>query len=166
MILRIRPAVRQDLPKLLDIYNDAVIHSAATFDLTPQTLQERERWFAQFNERFPIIVAENESGVAGYCCLTPYRPKPAYQLTAELSIYLDTDCRGGGIGSVLLQHMIDMARDLGFHVLISGITGGNEASVRLHRKFGFTEAGVLREVGCKFNAWQDVYLYQLILERT
>ncbi|PYI54402.1 GNAT family N-acetyltransferase [Paenibacillus flagellatus] len=163
MSVTIREAVVQDVPQLLDIYNDAVVNSVATFDLQPQTLPEREAWFRQFGDRYPIIVAETGGEVAGYCCLSPFRAKPAYAGTAELSIYLDKRFRGAGIGTTLMERIIGIARERKFHVIVAAITGGNETSVKLHRKFGFAEAGVWREVGYKFGAWQDVHLYQLIL---
>ena len=163
MPISIRYAVREDLQKLLDIYNDAIVHSAATFDLATQSIDEREGWFAQFGERYPLIVAEREGNVAGYCCLTAFRSKPAYDRTAELSIYLDKDCRGSGIGTALMERIIDIARERRFHVIIAAITGGNETSVRLHRKFGFVPIGVFHEVGYKFDAWQDVHFFQLTI---
>lgn len=159
----IRGAVREDLPFLLDIYNESVLHSVATFDLVPQTLTERAVWFEQFGDPFPIIVAELNGQVAGYCCLTPFRSKPAYNQTAEISIYLDRRFRGAGIGTRLMSHMIGMVRERKFHVIIAAITGGNETSIRLHEKFGFAPAGVFREVGYKFDAWQDVHFMQLLL---
>lgn len=160
----IRHAVRDDIPKLLDIYNEAILHSVATFDMAKQTLAEREQWFSQFGERYPIIVADREGEAAGYCCLTSFRAKPAYSRTAEISIYLDKRFRGMGIGTQLLARMIELAKERNFHVIIAAITGGNETSIRLHRRFGFVPAGVFREVGYKFDAWQDVHFLQLILE--
>lgn len=163
MSITIRYAVREDLPILLDIYNHAIMHTAATFDLAAQSIDEREGWFSQFGERYPLIVAEREGCVAGYCCLTAFRSKPAYSRTAELSIYLDRDCRGSGIGTALMERIIGIARERRFHVIIAAITGGNETSVRLHHKFGFVPIGVFKEVGFKFDAWQDVHFFQLTL---
>lgn len=166
MTLWIRPATPEDLPAMLDIYNESVVNSTATFDLQPQTLEERAAWFEQFNSRYPLLVAVHEGIVAGYCGLTRFRSKAAYDRTAELSIYLHKSKRGAGIGARLMEEIIRLAALNGFHVLIGAITGGNEPSVRLHRRFGFTEAGVLREVGIKFDCWQDVHLYQLLLSES
>lgn len=163
MPIRIREAVQEDVPRLLDIYNDAVLHSVATFDLVPKTMSEREQWFRQFGEVYPILVAEHEGRAAGYCCLTPFRHMPAYSRTAEISIYLDERIRGLGTGTQLLERMIELAKERNFHAIIAAITGGNEISVRLHRKFGFVPVGVFREVGFKFNAWQDVLFMQLLI---
>lgn len=157
---RIRHATEQDLPSILAIYNDAVLHLTATFDLSTQTLEERLVWFQQFGERYPLLVAEQDGEVAGYSCLTLFRTKPAYSRTAELSIYLDKRFHGQGIGSALMAELLQLAEERNFHVILSAITGGNETSVNLHRKFGFEFVGNFKEVGYKFDAWQDVWFYQ------
>ncbi|WP_127584374.1 GNAT family N-acetyltransferase [Paenibacillus koleovorans] len=157
----IRYATEEDLPALLDIYNYAVIHLPATFDLEPQTLEQRVVWFRQFGERYPLLAAECDGTVVGYCGLTSFRAKPAYDRTAELSVYIDERYHGKGIATRLLQAIIDEARQRQFHVIVACITGGNEASVKLHEKFGFEFAGTFKKVGYKFDAWQDVWFYQL-----
>nr|WP_199615240.1 GNAT family N-acetyltransferase [Paenibacillus alkalitolerans] len=163
-MITIREAEERDVPRLLDIYNHAVLHSTATFDLEEQTLEQRLEWFRKFGPRHPIIVAETMGEVAGYSCLTEFRAKPAYSQTAELSVYLHPSWQGKGIGKTLLGEIVQRGRQLGYHVLIAGITGGNEQSVKLHERFGFQLAGTFKEVGYKFGAWQHVEFYQLILE--
>lgn len=162
--LRIRDGRLEDVPALADIYNDAVLRTTATFDLDRQTVSEREVWFRQFGDTYPILVAEKEGRIVGYCCLTMFRSKPAYAKTAEISVYLDRAFHGQRIGSQLMERILQIARERGFHAIVAGITGGNEASVRLHRKFGFEFVGCFREVGYKFGAWQDVHFYQLVLD--
>ncbi|MFK7695265.1 GNAT family N-acetyltransferase [Paenibacillus sp. HJGM_3] len=162
-MLTIRPATISDVPAILAIYNDAIENLTATFDLTPQTLEERRVWFQQFGERYPIFAAEWDGEFAGYACLTMYRVKPAYSRTAELSIYLDKRFHGRGIGTGLMGEVLREAEARGFHVILSAITGGNETSVRLHHKFGFELVGTFKEVGYKFGAWQDVWFYQKTL---
>jgi L-amino acid N-acyltransferase YncA len=165
MPVTIRHARIDDLPSILSIYNDAILNTTATFDLEAQTLAEREIWFRQFGDRYPLLIAESDGHVAGYCGLTSFRSKPAYARTAEISIYIDREFRGQRIGTALLDRMLPMAAELGFHVIIAGITGGNVSSVRLHEKFGFEFIGAFREVGYKFDAWQDVWFYQKILHQ-
>lgn len=160
----IRRAQRTDIPDILRIYNEAVIHLVATFDLVEQTLEQRTEWFEQLEtRRYPILVAEDQTSVVGYCSLAPYKEKPAYAKTVELSLYIDRSYRGQGIGSKLMAAIIVQAQETGFHTILSGITGGNEASVKLHEKHGFVVAGCLKEVGYKFGEWRDVYFYQLLL---
>lgn len=159
----IREAMLEDLPAMLDIYNDAVKKLTATFDLQPQTLEQRKGWFEQFGEKHPLIVAEIDGQVAGYCSLSKFRDKEAYARTAELSIYLSEDYRGKGMGPALIKEILDIGKKLQFHTIISGITSGNEVSVRIHERFGFEFIGTFREVGFKFGEWQNVDFYQLLL---
>lgn len=162
-MLTIRDARIDDLPILLSIYNDAILNSTATFDLEPATLESRKKWFAKYGEKYPLIVSEWNGQVVGYGCLNQFREKPAYNATTELSIYLSSLSRGSGIGTSLMEELIKRARQNNFHTMIGGITAGNEASIALHKKFGFTLVGHLKEAGFKFGQWQDVLFYQLIL---
>ncbi|PLR94691.1 GNAT family N-acetyltransferase [Bacillus sp. T33-2] len=159
----IRDAVIHDLPAMLDIYNDAIRNTTATFDLEEQSLEQRELWFRKYGGKYPLIVAEAEGEVAGYCSLSPFRDKEAYARTTELSVYISEHHRGKGIGASLMKEILHRAAQLQYHTIIGGITDGNEASVRLHEKFGFEFIGRFKQVGYKFNQWQDVSFYQLIL---
>ncbi|WP_134685738.1 GNAT family N-acetyltransferase [Brevibacillus migulae] len=163
-MVTIRDAVKEDLPSILSIYNEAIRTLTATFDLEEQTLEQRAVWFAKYGGKYPLIVAELEGEVVGYSCLSSFREKPAYSKTVEVSIYISSEKRGHGIGNALMSAILDRARELQYHTVIGGITGDNEASVRLHEKFGFFLAGRFREVGYKFDAWRDVCFYQLMLE--
>ncbi|RFU69034.1 N-acetyltransferase family protein [Peribacillus saganii] len=148
---------------MLEIYNHAVLNLTATFDLEEQSLQERITWFEKFGESYPLLVAELDGGVAGYCGLLPYKEKAAYAKTAEVSIYLSEDHRGKGIGTSLMKEILHRAFQLQYHTVIAVITSGNIVSVKLHEKFGFELAGRFKEVGFKFGEWQDVSFYQLML---
>lgn len=160
----IREAVLEDLPAMLAIYNDAIRNTTATFDLEEQTLEERAHWFHKYGGAYPLIVAEVNGQVAGYSSLSLFREKPAYSRTTELSIYIAEAYRGRGIGNALMTAILERARQLGYHAVIGGITGGNDISIKMHEKFGFELVGSFREVGFKFGSWQDVLFYQLLLE--
>ncbi|MGV3487400.1 MAG: GNAT family N-acetyltransferase [Tuberibacillus sp.] len=162
-MLRIRDAIIEDLSAMLDIYNEAVRSLAATFDLEEQTIEDRRKWFEQHQGRYPLIVAEFNGEVVGYSSLSQFNPKPAYADTCELSVYISSRYRGEGIGSALMKEILHRAESCRFHSVISLITGGNEASFKLHEKFGFTSVGCLKEVGWKFDQWHDVNYYQLLL---
>ncbi|MDR7072027.1 GNAT family N-acetyltransferase [Fictibacillus barbaricus] len=164
-MIHIREAVQHDLPEILEIYNYAIKHLTATFDLNEQTLDERLSWFTKFNEKYPLIVAIEENKVIGYSCLSPFRDKPAYAKSTELSIYMHWNHQGKGIGNKLMKEILHRADTLGYHTVIGGITGGNEGSVYLHKKFGFEFVGCFKEVGFKFNEWQDVHFYQRMLKQ-
>ncbi|WNQ12577.1 GNAT family N-acetyltransferase [Paenibacillus aurantius] len=160
----IRDAGPEDLPGILAIYNRAIVTNTATFDLDEQTLEERTEWFSHYGGRYPIIVAEDGGEVAGYCYISPFRPKKGYDLTVESTVYIHEDHWGKGLARVLMDEILKRARTLGYHVVIACITGGNEASIRLHRRLGYELSGHLREVGRKFGEWQDVFFYQLNLD--
>lgn len=162
--IRIRPAAEADLPALLAIYNHAVEHSAATFDLQPRTEEEGRRWMAQHVGKHPLWVAESGGQPVGYASLSTYRPMPAYADTAELSVYLHPSAQGRGIGQRLAESLIRHAREeLHLHLLVSVITAGHSASIRLHEKLGFRYVGTLHEAGFKFGCYHSVVHYELPL---
>lgn len=160
----VRLATEEDIPAILEIYNDAIAHTTATFDLDLQTIDEKKLWFQQFNDVHPLFVAEINNNVVGYSSLTPFNKKEAYVKTVENSIYVHKDARGKGVANFLLEKLIIAAKEVKHHSIIALITQGNENSIKLHEKYHFTYVGVLREVGNKFDEWQDVSFYQLILE--
>ncbi|WP_059282668.1 GNAT family N-acetyltransferase [Bacillus coahuilensis] len=159
----IRYAEEKDLPDLVEIYNEAIRTLNATFDTKEKSVEERKAWFSSYGEKYPLIVYEDQGKVVGYASLSPYNIKPAYRLTVELSIYISNAYRGKGIGNKLIVEILREGKIRAFHTVISGITGGNKGSVHLHKKNGFKEAGVIKEVGYKFNQWHDVYYYQKFL---
>lgn len=161
--LIIREATVDDIASILEIYNDAIAHTTATFDLDQQTVDEKKVWFQQFDRKHPLFVAELNHRVVGYSSLSPFNKKEAYARTVENSIYVHHEARGKGLAKQLLEKLITSAKELEHHSIIALITKGNEVSVKLHKQYDFEYVGVLREVGSKFGEWQDVYFYQLIL---
>jgi phosphinothricin acetyltransferase len=101
--------------------------------------------------------------VLGFASLSPFKPRAAYAPTVEDSVYVHRDCRGRGVGELLLREIIRLGTDHGFHSAVARIVGGHEASIALHRKCGFEEVGCEREVGRKFGRWLDVVLMQRML---
>jgi len=162
----IRPAAESDVPAISEIYNYEILHGTATFDIEPKTLEDRLQWFRETQHPHCVIVADEGGEVAGWGCLRPFRAKAAYRFTAENSVYIHHDRRGNGIGGLILARLVEMGRANGFHSIIAGIAEKNEASVRLHRRFGFVDVGTEREVGYKFERWLDVTWMQLMLGDT
>lgn len=165
-MLHIRDAVASDLPSILNIYNYAVKYLAASFDIEEKSLAERETWFSEHQGKYPLIVAELNGTVVGYCCLTKFRDKAAYSRSSELSIYIEPGHWGEGIGTALMQNLLLRAKKLGYHAIVAGITSDNEVSIRLHKKFGFELVGCFKEVGFKFSRWHDVHFYQLLIDES
>lgn len=162
--MKIRPAELSDLDEMTAIYNEAILTTTATFDLEPKTREERLEWFESHDERFPILVAEVEGRIAGWASLSRWRPRRAYDRTAETSFYVKADQRGKGIGRQLKQAIIEEARRLGFHTLIAGVAQGSEASLHLNESFGFEVVGTFKEVGNKFGKLLDVTYLQKLLD--
>ena len=161
----IRKAEQRDLQELLDIYNYEAVNSVANLDLNPRTLEEWQVWFDHHNvENHPLYIAEIDGCVAGYSSLSSYREKEAYKSTVELSIYISPDYRKRGIATALMEFILEEAKaDPRTHSVVSVITAGNEASCKLHEKFGFTFCGTVPQVGMKFGKFQDIVTYSLIV---
>jgi L-amino acid N-acyltransferase YncA len=160
----VREAVETDQRAILDIYNDAVLHSTATFDLEPRTWEDHQRWWEEHRPPYELLVAVVGNTVVGWGSLSPFRARPGYRFTAQDSIYVHEDFRGRGIGAALLHLLIETAREGGFHSIMALIDGGNTVSVYLHERFGFRQVGTFPEVGFRFGRWLDVVHMQKLLE--
>jgi phosphinothricin acetyltransferase len=161
----IRPAAVADLPGILEIYNDAVLTTTATYDYEPRTLEHRQAWFEDHvRHGYPVFVAVDGPGhLVGWSALNRYHDRMGYRFTTENSVYVAAGRRGQGIGKLLLAPLIDAARDRGFHTIIAAIDADNEASIRLHARFGFEKVGHFRQVGFKFGRWLDVvYMERMV----
>lgn len=160
----LRPATREDIPALLDIYNHAVIHTTASYDLQSVSLAARLEWFEQRQAAgWPIVVAEQQGKVVGYGSYGTFRDKPGYRLTVEHSIYVAPEQQSSGVGSLLMHWLIDHARTSGLHVMIGSIDADNTGSLRFHQRFGFVEVARMPQVGHKFGRWLDMVFVQLTL---
>ena len=160
----IRSATEADLPAILAIYNDAVAHTTAIWTETLVDLENRRAWVRERQGRgFPVLVADEGRGAAGYGTFAEFHPRDGYRLTVEHSIYIAEDARGRGLGKALLAALIEEARRLDKRVMIGAIDATNEMSLGLHRKFGFVEAGRLPGVGVKFGRPLDLVLMQKTL---
>lgn len=160
--VQIRTATADDVPAMLEIYNHAVRHTVATFDVVPRTLADGEAWAARHNTRnHPLSVAVVNGTVAGYASLSPYRPMPAYDSTVELSVYIHPQFFGRGIATALMQEMLELAQaDSRTHLVVSVITADNAVSRHLHEKLGFAYCGCHHEAGFKNGAYHDVVHYE------
>jgi L-amino acid N-acyltransferase YncA len=162
----IRDATEADLPTILAITNDAILTSDAIWMDTPQTLDQRRAWMRGRQEAgLPVLVAEQNGAVLGFASYGPFRPYEGYALTVEHSVYVAASSRGRGIGQLLLDSLIWRAEAQGLHAMVAAITAGNEASIALHRRCGFTGETVLPELGRKFGRWLDLLFMVRLLER-
>ncbi len=156
--IRVRPALRSDLPRITEIYNYYVVNTPITFDLEPVRAEERGHWFDEHSDgaRYRLFVAEDDGRVLGYAGTGRFRDKAAYDTSVETTIYCAHDATGRGIGTLLYRALFEALQGEDLNRLLAGITMPNDASVRLHERFGFKRMGVFSEVGRKFGRFWDV----------
>jgi L-amino acid N-acyltransferase YncA len=144
----IRKALREDLPVINEIYNQAVRQRFCTAHLEEVGISEREQWFARHEQNtYPVFVAVSDQQVTGWVSLAPYREdRQALAHVAEVSYYVDEQVRREGIGSRMLAHAIRVAPDYGCSVLIAILLSRNPASVGLLKKYGFEEWGRMPDI--------------------
>lgn len=163
-VVLIREAIREDIPQMLEIYNDVILHTTAVYDYDPHTLAMRTEWFESKQQQgFPVFVAEEDNVIAGFSSISPFRAWQAYKYTVENSVYVKSDYRGKGVGKLLMQPLIDAAKRLNLHAIIAGIDAANKVSITIHKHFGFEEVAHFKEVGYKFNRWLDLKFLELLL---
>jgi phosphinothricin acetyltransferase len=160
--VEVRPAERADAAAIAAIYAHYVANSAATFDEeAPDEHAIVRKIESVAAAGLPFLVAEAGGRVRGYAYLAPYHARSAYRHTAESSVYVAPDARGGGVGRALLGGLLDEGRRTGVREVIAIVAvTGDAASVALHRAFGFDDAGRLERVGFKHGAWHDTLLMQ------
>jgi phosphinothricin acetyltransferase len=153
-----------DAGRITDIYNYYIENTVVTFVEEKITVKDTEQKIAGIlKKHYPYLVYEEAGQIVGYAYLNTWRPQSAYNITLETSVYLDTYFTGKGLGSILYQELIACAQKMDIHSLIGVLSIPNEASRRLHKKFGFQVAGTFKETGYKFNQLIDVEYWQLFL---
>lgn len=164
--MHLRDAVPDDLVGITAIYNDAVANTTAIWNEKTVDVENRARWLAdRLAAGYPVLVAVADGGtVLGYATFGDWRAFDGYRHTVEHSVYVAAAARGQGLGETLMRELLTRARLLGKHAMVAGIEAGNAASIRLHEKLGFTQVGLLPEVGCKFGRWLDLAFLQLTLD--
>lgn len=162
MSIEVRDCSLHDLPAIQTIYAIEVMEGTASFETEPPDVDEMHTRFLQITDKgLPYLVAVEGESVAGYCYATPYRSRPAYQFTLENTVYVAHWARRRGVGLTLLNALINRVSEGPWHQLVA-VIGGSEhaASIRLHEQAGFTQVGVLQQVGYKFGDWVDSVLMQ------
>lgn len=164
MSLILRPSHENDLPAITEIYAHHVLHGTGTFEIDPPSLEEmRQRRADVLAKGLPYWVAQGPGQILGFAYCNWFKPRPAYRYSAEDSIYVAPNAQRQGVGRALLDELVKQAQAVGVRKLIAVIgDSSNTGSVGVHRAAGFTEVGVLRSCGWKFERWLDVVL----MERT
>ncbi|MBI1308203.1 MAG: GNAT family N-acetyltransferase [Bacteroidetes bacterium] len=145
----IRNAVIQDLPFVVSIYNQSILKGGVTGDLTPFTADQKESWFQNLKaNNYPFLVMEHNNEVIGYAYLAPYRPgKRAFLKSAEITYYVEEKHLHKGIGSKLVDSLLDQASKMGFKTIIAILMHTNQASVQFLTKKEFEQWAYLPDVG-------------------
>ena len=163
--VEIRPAAEADIAAITAIYEHAVLHGTATFELIPPDLAEMGRRFDVLSTGgFPYLAASLDGRVVGYAYAGAYRPRPAYRFTVENSIYLDPAIHRKGIGLKLMHRLIEECISRGYRQMIAVIgDSANAGSIGVHSRCGFQMIGTHPNVGLKFGRWLDTVMMQLPL---
>lgn len=168
MSVRIRPAGADDLPEVVGIYNHYVVHSPATFDVEPVPARSRDAWLAEHSQEGPhrlLVAADRNDRVLGWATTSRFRDRPAYRTTVEASVYCRPEVVGQGIGSRLYSALFGSIQTCPVERIVAGVTLPNDASLALHRRFGFRPVGVFTRVGWKFDRFWDVAWFERPLRR-
>ena len=145
------------------IYNEGIEDRIATLDSEPKTSEEIARWWSVHCGRFSVLVAAEGENVVGWASLNPFSHRCAHADIADLSVYVERQRRGKGIGYALLQRLTADADAVGFHKLVLHALDSNEHGKRLYRKVGFVEVGVFKEHGRLDGRYVDVVAMELVL---
>lgn len=160
MQLRFRSAAVSDAEEIHAIYAPIVARTAISFELEPPAVAEVARRIEATTAKYPWLVLLDGEVIAGYAYAGPFRPRPAYDRTAEVSIAVAESHRGRGLGVPLYEALFAELVRRGFHLAVAVVNLPNDASRALHRRAGFQPVGVLHEVGFKFGEWRDVELWE------
>ncbi|MEG4670282.1 N-acetyltransferase family protein [Enterobacter cloacae] len=161
----VRHACTEDCAAIGEIYNHAVLHTAAIWNDTTVDTDNRIAWFeARTLAGYPVLVSEENGIITGYASFGDWRAFDGFRHTVEHSVYVHPDHQGKGIGRMLMKALIIEARDIGKHVMVAGIEAQNHASIHLHQTLGFVTTGQMPQVGTKFGRWLDLTFMQLQLD--
>lgn len=156
----IRKATEHDLSAIKDIYNYAVLNTTATYDINPKDDKYFVDMLNEHTGKYLLAVYEENGNVIGYVALSRYSKRDAYDITAELSVYVKNDCQNKHIGTQLMEYALSYAQtENRFLTIVSLITSDNEHSIYLHKKFGFEFGGKIKNAGFKFDRFLGVDIY-------
>jgi L-amino acid N-acyltransferase YncA len=163
MTATIRTAAAADAEAIAEIHNQGILDRIATLDTSLRTPDDTREWLAARDPRHPVIVADVDGLIAGWASLNRFNPRAAYDHVADFSVYVERTWRGKGVGRQLLDRLIVVAREIGFHKLVLAALARNSAGVALYRRAGFAHVGVYREMGLLDGEWVDVVIMEKLL---
>ena len=163
-MLKIRPDTLADAPELVRIYAPYVENTAITFEYDVPTTEEFERRIEKTLQRFPYLVAEENDQVLAYAYASTYYDRSAYDWAVEVSVYVDQDYLGQGLGSRLYEALETELEARGFLRFLACISLPNPASIALHEKRGYVQVAHFPKIGYKFDHWHDIIWMQKTLD--
>lgn len=159
----VRTASAADLEAVRRIYNEGIEDGVATLEVDPKNSEDIAAWWAEHQERFPVLVATDGAAVVGWAFLNRFSHRCAHAAIADLSVYVARSHRGRGIGHALLGALEQHARRHGFRKIVLHALNGNEHGKRVYRKCGIMEVGVFREHGVLDGEFVDVVAMEKLL---
>jgi L-amino acid N-acyltransferase YncA len=163
MTVTVRAASAADADAICAIHNQGILDRVATLDVTTRTADGVLDWLADHGSRHPVIVASVGGTVVGWASLNRFNPRPAYDHVADFSVYIEREWRGKGIGRQLLDRLIELAREIGFHKMVLSALAFNQAGIALYTRAGFSTVGVYREQGQLDGEWVDTLIMEKLL---
>jgi L-amino acid N-acyltransferase YncA len=160
MSIEFHPITKENISNALEIYNWYVINSTATFHLEAVPKEELERMVSVGHAKYQSYVIMYYKQICGFCYLSQFRYKEAYDKSAEITLYLKQGFLGKGIGKTTLAYLEKIAKENEINNLVAVITEGNDASISLFEKDGYFKVGHLKNIGKKFGKTLDVVSYQ------
>lgn len=165
MEIKIRPYTNTDAKAIVDVLNYYIQNSTALYDYQNRTIEQQQVIFDEkLQKGFPIIVATVDEQIVGFGYYSEFRFREAYKFTVEHSVYVAPSEHGKGIGKVVLQNLIALAKGQKLHTMVAVIDSENQSSISFHEQFGFEVVGTIRESGFKFDRWLHSIIMQLLLE--
>lgn len=160
--MNIRRVKLSDAAQIAEIYNFYVLNTHHTFETEPVSFVEMQKRVGEIGENYSYLVGEENNEILAYAYAAQYKSRCAYRSSVEISIYVKNETKGKGLGTKLYEKLFEELSKTDVHAIIAGIALPNDASIRLHEKFGFEKVAHFREVGFKFYKWIDVGYWELI----
>jgi L-amino acid N-acyltransferase YncA len=165
---RLRPAAPSDADAICHIYNQGIEDRLATLETELRSPEERRQWLASRGARHPVIVAETTGAgsatTVGWASLNVFNPREAYRFVADVSVYVERAWRGKGVGRALLDQLVELGRQHGFHKLVLSAFPFNDSGMALYTKLGFRTVGIYREQGLLDGQWVDTVVMERLLQ--
>jgi L-amino acid N-acyltransferase len=157
----IRLAKEQDLPWILEIYNEAIINTAMVYESNSRTIVDQLAWLSEKQAAgLPVLVYTRDGKVSGFATFGPYSTMSGFRYTVKDSIYVHKGSRRKHIGTALLKSLMKMAGEYGYATMIAEIDNRNEGSKLLHENLDFKNVGTINKAGYKFGEWRDLAVFQ------